>query len=751
MRRRDQLTVGLALLGVAWLLGPTTLQVPPEPPQPSGPHPATVGMLSPDAAVVEHTTTLKVGVVASAVHTAPVYLPTQRLVRLTDPSDLLALTADHDVRVLRPVGQSGYALLEGDPTVLDALTHDPRVAATHRNATTHGASGASRQMQWHLDAAQVAYWDASAYVIAVLDTGVAYETAQRDGVAYVQAPSLSSSAIAAPYDFVNEDPHANDDHQHGTHIASVIAADGVIHGTAPGATLMPVKVLDEHNQGTEFDLVEGLWHAVANGADVINLSLSFGEGYEPSQALQEALQAAHDAGIVMVGAAGNDGSHHVTWPAASPLVMAVGASVFDDGEHEVAGYSNVSSAIDLLAPGGSILHDYTGDGLVDGILAETIAPGDPTSVGYWLVAGTSQAAAQVSGLAALALDGGAQPSAVPTVLQRESEERDFEGGLGAGFIELEHTTYLYQATPGPDMQVVLLPYVALENGGTELRPKARLRVLDQWGGPPPGERDVLVTMSSQGNGILTCQVDASDDTCVVSGEAVPRFDAAGEEIPWAWSVQVHGVTDGYVVTRPTTALAVTDALVQAVEAIDAEGDLTDAALGWSFGGGSVTELGDVVSDSLSVVDSGSGLASIPLGLMLTRRAANALANSESRTLSLSNGGQLETSLLTFDGSGLASIPLGLQPFRLLAMNGSGLASIPLGHTPQHPATPISLRNPSLPGGLQNTPLGNRLLDGGWRVDGYGAASAIGSSATLGIAPNAVPWLDGAGMGETPLP
>ncbi|MEM6927529.1 MAG: S8 family serine peptidase, partial [Myxococcota bacterium] len=136
---------------------------------------------------------------------------------------------------------------------------------------------------------------------------------------------LAGVEFVAPADFVNGDDHANDDHGHGTHIASLVASRGELDGVASGVAVMPVKVLDENNAGTELALVKGIRHAVDNGAHVINMSLSFPLGYVPSPALVEAIEYAHLAGVVMVAASGNVGADVATWPAASRLVIGVGA------------------------------------------------------------------------------------------------------------------------------------------------------------------------------------------------------------------------------------------------------------------------------------------------------------------------------------------------------------------------------------------------------------------------------------------
>lgn len=195
---------------------------------------------------------------------AAVYRPGERLVRLAAGASLSDVAAAHGVTVAREPGRSGYALLRGEPERLAALVRDERVAASQPHAVTSGSGnvrtfeGQLEHLQWYIDQVDppesygwygnwIATYPARTFVVAVLDTGVAYETATRDGVDYVAVPSLAASPIVAPYDFVNDDPHANDDHQHGTHIASLISASHAVselHGISPEAGIMPVKVLE---------------------------------------------------------------------------------------------------------------------------------------------------------------------------------------------------------------------------------------------------------------------------------------------------------------------------------------------------------------------------------------------------------------------------------------------------------------------------------------------------------------------------
>ena len=107
----------------------------------------------------------------------------------------------------------------------------------------------------------------------MVDTGVAYENYQT----YVQAPDLAGTLFVPGFDFINNDAHANDDNNHGTHVTGTIAqstnnALGTA-GVAFGATIMPVKVLNAGGSGSYAAVANGIIFAADNGAKVINMSL----------------------------------------------------------------------------------------------------------------------------------------------------------------------------------------------------------------------------------------------------------------------------------------------------------------------------------------------------------------------------------------------------------------------------------------------------------------------------------------------
>src|SRR5262249_46563764 len=259
-------------------------------------------------------------------------------------------------------------------------------------------------------------------IVAVLDSGVAYEdrTDLLSGT-YAQAPALGATRFAQGWDFVNDDAHPDDDNGHGTGMATIIAGSGSFSGIpavgpAAGATLLPIKVLDANNQGTEFWLEEGIRYAITSGASVINLSLDFARNYVSGGGLRDAMAEARAAGVLIVAASGNTRTP-VLYPAPFPHPPPLGGfPLHPPPRVALPWYSNGGEALDLVAPGGLPDHDVNQDGLWDGVLAQSFPQGTPSQIGWWLFAGTSPAAAQASAAAAALIGNGVDPGAVRPLL-----------------------------------------------------------------------------------------------------------------------------------------------------------------------------------------------------------------------------------------------------------------------------------------------------------------------------------------------
>ncbi|MFZ0371413.1 MAG: S8 family serine peptidase, partial [Halobacillus sp.] len=185
--------------------------------------------------------------------------------------------------------------------------------------------------------------------VAVLDTGVYKYHEDLQGV------------VLPGYDFVNNDANPDDNHGHGTHIAGLIAAnfnDRGIAGLAPETKILPVKVGDYEGKFSDSNVLSGIYYAIDQGVDVINMS--FG-AYHKSAAEERALWKAYNEGIVLVAAASNDGIRDASYPASYFPVISVAAT---DRSGYPAAFSNYGTWVDLAAPGvfltsTSYMGDYT--------------------------------------------------------------------------------------------------------------------------------------------------------------------------------------------------------------------------------------------------------------------------------------------------------------------------------------------------------------------------------------------------------
>jgi hypothetical protein len=312
---------------------------------------------------------------------------------------------------------------------LDTLRAAAGIASAEPNRILIGS--ATYPQTWHFPASgapgdsSLLFASARPPVVAVLDSGVAYERYQDLSGKYARAPVFDATQFAPGWDFVNNDAHPNDDNGHGTAMASVIVGRGSFSsaaipyvGPAAGAIILPVKVLDSKNRGTEFWLAEGIRYSVAAGAQVINLSLDFARNYVPGPVMTEAIARARASNVVIVGASGNTGSSRVLHPAAFPDVISVGAFTLDEAKgYSVTYYSSFGEALDLVGPGGDSHQDVNRDGLWDGVLAQSFPRRSPTDISWWLFAGTSPATAHVSAAAAALIGAGVAPSAVRPLLQ----------------------------------------------------------------------------------------------------------------------------------------------------------------------------------------------------------------------------------------------------------------------------------------------------------------------------------------------
>lgn len=378
---------------------------------------------------------------AVAVESLPdaAFAPGELLVRFktgTASSATQQTLTENHVSAIRSLYHSDVQLMrvpEGrELAIAAALTADPGVVYAEPNYVYHAfdaiPNDPSYYKQWaHPKIHSPAAWDITTgsadVVIAIIDTGVD-----------MGHPDLASKLVAGR-DFVDDDNTPSDLHGHGTHVAGIAAAvtnNGVgVAGMAWGARIMPVRVLDNKGSGSNAHITEGILWAYQNGADILNLSLG---GIYESQAMQDAINAAHAAGSLVIAAMGNcrtsctidkkQYSNPPQYPAAYNNVMAVAATSSSDS---YTVYSQYGAHCDIAAPGGSM----TPYGDPNGIYSTmpTYAVYMTTQYDYLqdydYLQGTSQATPYVSGLAALvwSLNPALTPDQVQSLIEQTADDR----------------------------------------------------------------------------------------------------------------------------------------------------------------------------------------------------------------------------------------------------------------------------------------------------------------------------------------
>jgi serine protease len=297
--------------------------------------------------------------------------------------------------------------------------------------------------------------------IAILDTGIAYRNWRK----FRKSPDFTGTHFVDPYDFVAKNKFPLDRNGHGTFVAGVIAESTNngrgLTGLAYGASIMPVRILDASGLGEESTIARGIRYAVKHGAQVINLSLEFLPNQVTSASeipqIVSAINYAHAHGVTVVGAAGNDESNQIAYPARARNVISVGATTKD---RCLAEYSNGGSGLDLVAPGGgddaTIPSDpdcHPGRSLPPIFQMTLLNPPHWGQFGYPnFYVGTSMSAPAVAATAALVIASGVigrhpTPAAILTRLEQTAVQ------LGASRPDAQYGFGLVDAgaatTPGP--------------------------------------------------------------------------------------------------------------------------------------------------------------------------------------------------------------------------------------------------------------------------------------------------------------
>ncbi len=325
-------------------------------------------------------------------------------------------------------------------SMLAELAKDPNVAYITPDRPVHlSASNEdyTTAIERDLAAAQFAY-DGTGIGVAVIDSGIADHGDLHKG---------GASHVVYSQSFVQGDPSGPDKYGHGTHVAGLIAGSGAgsgqangypanYGGVASGVSLINLRVLDQNGAGTDAQVIAAIEEAITlksvYNIRVINMSLGrpVFESYTLDP-VDQAVEAAWKAGIVVVVAAGNSGRDNslgtqgwatIDAPGNDPAVITVGAmrtcvteSRVDDG---IASYSSRGPTLvdhivkpDLVAPGNGLVSLLVPGSTLDKEYPQFEVASSKGQAAYYRMSGTSMATPLVSGTVALMLQ--QNPSLTP--------------------------------------------------------------------------------------------------------------------------------------------------------------------------------------------------------------------------------------------------------------------------------------------------------------------------------------------------
>lgn len=370
----------------------------------------------------------------------PLFVPHQALVRLRPGATIGAFHTRHgtisiDEIPSRSLYLVGLSIEVNEEEFVESLSTDPDVDGADLDYFGEDVNPGPSTQSIFLSVAPFFYDTQPATTLIRADEAMSITTGAGVLVAVIDSgidpfhPRLAGAIAPGGHNFINgtsdvrdvaDGVDSDDDGLFDEMVGHGTLVAGLVLRVAPGARVLPLKVMDSDGVVTTFRMVAAIYRAIDAGAHVINISL--GTTSQPA-ILSSAISEAVAGGVVVVAAAGNDDSIDPRNPAGLSSLGVIAVAATDDDDIR-ASYSNYGPHVTLVAPG------------------EWVASTTPNN-GYGRARGTSFAAPLVSGAAALVLAhcGTTDPLRVKEVILSGAVpvshlNPSYPGMLGGGRLEI---------------------------------------------------------------------------------------------------------------------------------------------------------------------------------------------------------------------------------------------------------------------------------------------------------------------------
>ena len=349
---------------------------------------------------------------------------------------------------------------------------------------------------------------------------------------------------------------SEDDNGHGTHVAGII-----YNNTTENVKINPYKVLDKNGKGDAVGLYSAITVAADNGADVINMSLSFEEANSSLYKMfSDAVDYAYNRGATVVVAAGNDRKDvSGAVPASLNNVITV-ASI--DENMAPSNFSNFGSAVDVAAPGRNINSTLPYDNNIDPIEHEY------DNHYYAPLDGTSMATPFVSAAAAMlkTINTSYTPSNIESIIKDSAYRPDsWNDAYGTGIVNFKNmSSYIKTAAP----RIVIGDYGAIITAESQ----AKIYYTIDGSDPVVGESSLY-----SGRPIDTTNIEKIKAIAIIEGQY--QSDISVRALKWTKNVTIRYRGKKNLDISPSYIIKSYYSSNPGIVTVDSEGNITGVSAG----------------------------------------------------------------------------------------------------------------------------------------------------------------------------